>query len=566
MKIFGLEIKAAGEDKKDLNSFIPPVNEDGAVEVAALGNFGSSFLDLNGKAKSESDLVTRYRQMERDPQIARAIDDIVNEAIVVSEDYKVVHIDLSDTGLSAGVKRKIDEEFKYILRLLDFSNKGYDIFNRWYVDGRLRYHIVYDEKNPKSGIQDLRYVDPRKLRKIRELKKRKHSETEVKAIMVDVVNEYYVFSEKGFGSNNKTGQGQAFNDPFTGQQIKGFRVAKDSIIDVNSGLLSEDNSMVLSYLDGAFRPLNQLKSLEDASVIYRLARAPERRVFYVDVGDLPKMKAEQYLHDMMVKHKNKLVYNADTGEIRDDRRFMTMMEDFWLPRREGGRGTEVTTLPGGANLGEMDDVKYFQGKLYEALNVPRSRLDPEAAFSLGRSGEITRDEVKFSKFIKRLRSKFSNLFDEALEKQLVMKGIMSMEEWRNIKNEIRYDFEEDNHYQELKDIEILNGRIQTLRDLQDYVGLYFSKDWVRRRVLYQSDQDIERIDKEIELERKDTPPAADGDANDDGYLDSREGGTDIINNSFDLTNQQRGGIVEYLPEQTLEESLDEYLRSKLNRE
>jgi hypothetical protein len=515
VRIFGLQITKAENEKEEIRSFAPPPNEDGAIEIAPIGGVYGTYLDLSGQAKDEAEIVTRYRSMERDATVRRAIEDIVNEAIVVSETEKPVKIDVSSTQLSVSLRKRIEDEFDGILKLLDFSNKGYDIFQRWYVDGRLKYHAMIDEKSPEKGIKELRYIDPRKIRRIREIVKKKLGDN-VDGFEKLIKQEYYIYSEKGFAKNVKNGQ--SF-DP-TDNDIKGIRIAKDSIVDVNSGLYTEDNSLIISHLDSAVKPLNQLQMLENASIIYRLARAPERRVFYLDVGDLPKAKAEQYVHDMMTKHKNKLVYDSTTGEVRDDRRFMTMLEDFWLPRREGGRGTEITTLPGAANLGEMDDINYFKNNLYESLNVPSSRLSTDSTFSLGKTSEITRDEVKFAKFILRLRNRFAMLFDGILEKQLVLKKILTMEEWLEIKNVIRYNFIEDNHYQELKRIEILNGRLEALRNIQDYVGIYYSKAWVRKNVLFLMEEEIDELGKEMEDEKiTEPPPEPDGDANDDGFAD-----------------------------------------------
>lgn len=494
MKIFGFEIKRP-EEEDQLKSFVEPTDDDGALTVASTaagGFFGTSYVDMEGAAKNEAELISKYRQMEQHPEVAKAIEDIVNEAIIISDDSRVVDINLDDTELSDKIKKTVSEEFQNVLDLLDFSNKGYDIFNRWYVDGRIRYHMLIDEKNIKEGIQELRYIDPRKLRKVKEIAKSKDNDVEV--VLKKVKNEYWIFNDKGFVSNSNT---KAIADFAS---IKGVRIAKDSIAESTSGLLNESNTLVLSHLHKAIKPHNQLRMLEDAAVIYRLSRAPERRVFYIDVGNLPKMKAEQYLRDMMVKHKNRLVYDAQSGEIRDDRRHMTMMEDFWLPRREGGRGTEITTLPGGQNLGEMDDVMYFQKNLYKALNVPISRLEPEAGFSLGRASEISRDEVKFSKFIQRLRSRFSILFDEILEKQLILKNVMTIEEWKEIRNKIRYDFQQDNHFEELKQAEIMRERIQTMRDLEEYVGKYYSQEWIRKNILMQTDDEIEKMDEQIAAE------------------------------------------------------------------
>lgn len=498
MRIFGFEIKRP-EKEDQLKSFVEPNDDDGSISITsstAGGFFGTSYIDMEGAAKNEAELISKYRQMEQHPEVSKAIEDIVNEAIVVSDDSRVVDINLDDTELSDKIKKVISDEFQYILELLDFSNKGYEIFNRWYVDGRIRYHVLIDEKKIKEGIQELRYIDPRKLRRVKEIEKVK-GDSQIDIMLKKVKNEYWIFNDKGFISNINT---KAMTD-FT--SIKGVRIAKDSIVECTSGLLNETNTLVLSHLHKAIKPHNQLRMLEDAAVIYRLARAPERRVFYIDVGNLPKMKAEQYLRDMMVKHKNRLVYDASTGEIRDDRRHMTMMEDFWLPRREGGRGTEITTLPGGQNLGEMDDVLYFQKNLYKSLNVPITRLEPETGFSLGRASEISRDEVKFSKFIQRLRARFSILFDEILEKQLILKNVMTIEEWNEIRNKIRYDFQQDNHFEELKQAEIMRERIQTMRDMEEYVGVYYSREWIRKNVLQQTDDEIEQMDKQIKAEGSD---------------------------------------------------------------
>lgn len=498
MQLFGFEIKR--KEEIDLKSFVEKDFDDGALTVnsggVAGGTYGT-FLDIEGTAKTEAELITKYRQMEMHPEVSRAIDDIVNDAIVVSDDSKVVDINLDSTKLSDNIKKRVAEEFDEVLRLLDFSNRGYETFQRFYVDGRLKYHAIIDEKNPKLGIQELRYVDPRKLRKIREISKTKDANAD--STLIQTKNEYYIFNDKTFATKSSAVS--------TTDTTKGIRIAKDSIIEVTSGVVNETNTLVLSHLNKAIKPLNQLRMLEDAAVIYRLARAPERRIFYIDVGNLPKLKAEQYLRDMMTKHKNRLVYDAATGDVRDDRKHMTMLEDFWMPRRNGEKGTEITTLPGGANLGEMDDVLYFQKNLYKALNVPITRMESETGFSLGRSNEISRDEVKFSKFIRRLRARFSMLFDEVLEKQLVLKNVMTIEEWKEIKDKIRYNFQEDNHFEELKEQEILTQRLQTLQAINDYVGVYYSKNWVRKNILQQTDEEIEEIDKQIQEEPDETQDA-----------------------------------------------------------
>lgn len=493
MQLFGFEIKRKDEPAKAIKSFAEPTNDDGALAVAT-GGAQSTFVDLDGTAKTEAELVNRYRAMLQQPEVQAAVDDIVNEAIVIDDDNKVVECVTDDLEMPDSVKKKIREEFDTVLKLFDFSNQGYEIFSKWYVDGRLYYHVMIDEKQPKKGIQELRYVDPRKIRKVREYQKEKIDNTNF--AMKTVKNEYFIYSERGYDSGSANVLGSL-------DSIQGLRIAKDSIITCNSGMLNERNTVVISHLHKAYKPLNQLRMMEDAAVIYRISRAPERRVFYIDVGNLPKVKAEQYLREMMVNHKNKLVYDAATGEMRDDRKFMTITDDFWLPRREGNRGTEITTLPGGQNLGEMEDINYFQQKLYKALNVPMSRLQPETGFSLGRSSEISRDEVKFAKFVKRLRARFSILFDKALEKQLILKGVIKPEEWDTIKNGIRYNFMIDNHFEELKQAEILRDRLSILADVNNYKGEYFSKEWIRKNVLHMTEDEIEEIEKQIEDEGED---------------------------------------------------------------
>ena len=498
MNLFGFEIKRKDDAKEQQNvrSFADPINDEGAISVAT-GGAQSTFVDLDGTAKTEAELVNRYRSMLQQPEVQAAVDDIVNEAINITDDSKAVECVTDDIEMPDTIKKKIREEFENVLKLLDFSNQGYEIFTRWYVDGRLYYHIVIDETAPKKGIQELRYVDPRKIRKIREFEREKLPAAN-QFTMKRVKAEYYVYTDKGYDTNNSNPMNML-------DSINGLRIAKDAVINCNSGLLNEKNTIILSHLHKAYKPLNQLRMMEDAAVIYRISRAPERRVFYIDVGNLPKIKAEQYLREMMVNHKNKLVYDASTGEMRDDRKFMTITDDFWLPRREGNRGTEITTLPGGQNLGEMEDINYFQKKLYKSLNVPISRLEAETGFSLGRSSEISRDEVKFAKFIRRLRARFSTLFDKALEKQLILKGIIKPEEWDMIKDNIRYDFQLDNHFEELKQAEILRDRLSLLDEVNNYLGIFYSKEWVRKNVLHLSEDEIEDIKKQIEDEAEDEP-------------------------------------------------------------
>ena len=492
MEFFGFELRRKqNEEKKNLDAIVPDNSDptdDGSLVVSAGGSYGM-YVDIEGSAKTESELVTRYRDMAGHPEVEGAIDDIINEAIN-SEVERIVEIVLDELPVTDRIKKMIEAEFETIFDMLDFNHQGYDIFKRWYVDGRLYYQAVIDKDNPRAGIQEMRYIDPRKIKKIKEVRKKKvGSKENALTSVTEVANEFYMYSEKGF-----TGPSATSN------QTAGIRIAKDSIVYVTSGLTDSKSSLVLSYLHKAIKPLNQLKSIEDASVIYRLSRAPERRIFYIDVGNLPKMKAEQYLKDMMTRHKNKLVYDMHTGEIRDDRKFMTMLEDFWLPRREGGRGTEITTLPGGQNLGEIEDIKYFQDKLFRSLNVPISRMQPDQAFNLGRSSEISRDEVKFAKFIDRLRVRFSSLFTKTLEKQLLLKGIITSEDWKIISTKFKYLYARDNFFSELKDIEVQKERMNVLDQIVPYVGTYYSKEWVKRHVLKQSDEEIEEMAAEIEAD------------------------------------------------------------------
>jgi hypothetical protein len=495
MKLFGFEFKR-NEPVEAAPSFAPKEADDGAVIVAAGGAYGT-YIDLDGTVRTEAELVTKYREMSLQPEIDTAVDEIVNESISVDEET-MVSINLDDLeDLPERVKKAIRDEFVNVLKLLNFNNQGYEIYRRWYIDGRLYYHAIIDKDNPSEGVTELRYVDPRKIRKVREVSKKRAvgSQDGSQALIPKIQNEYYIYNDKGFNYGNKV----------VGPSTTGMKIAKDSIVHVTSGLTDTQGTMVLSYLHKAIKPLNQLRTLEDSLIIYRLARAPERRIWYIDVGNLPKMKAEQYVRDIMIKHKNRLIYDASTGEVRDDRKFMTMLEDYWLPRREGGRGTEVTTLPGGQTLGEMDDVLYFQKKLYQTLNVPVNRLNSDALFSIGRATEVTRDELKFYKFIVRLRGRFSVVFNQILEKQLVLKGIMSIEEWQQIANEVKYDFSRDNYFTELKDAEIMQNRANLMMTFEQggLIGKYYSHSWARRQILRQSDEDIEEQDEQINEEQAD---------------------------------------------------------------
>lgn len=490
-ELFGFEIKRKGQANVEPVSFTSPTMDDGAVTITATGGSYGQYVDLEGTAKNEAELVTRYRKMALQPEVDVAIDDIVNEAIVNDPLDRVVEINLDKLDTTKRVKDAIRAEWDSLYRMLNLNESGYDLFKKWYIDGRLYFHAIIDESDPHAGLIEMRYIDPRKIRKVREVKKEKKGGV----VVTKVVKEFFVYNDKGFASKST-----AIPDPLpTG--TAGIKIAKDSIVHVTSGISDENNKMVLSHLHKAIKPLNQLQILEDASVIYRVSRAPERRIFYIDVGNLPKMKAEQYMRDMMTKHKNRLVYDAASGEIRDDRKFMTMLEDYWLPRREGGRGTEITSLPGGSNLGEMEDVEYFKKKLYRSLNVPISRLEPEAGFTLGRASEISRDELKFSKFVSRLRLRFAQVFDKALEKQLILKGVCTLDEWQTFRQDIKYSFVQDNHFAELKATEILRERLQTLNDIENHEGKYFSKDWVRKNVLRFTDEEIEQLDAELDAER-----------------------------------------------------------------
>ncbi len=490
INLFGFQItrnKTEAEEQSQ-KTFTPPSNEDGALTISAAAYYGT-YVDLDGTAKNEVELISRYREMAMQPEIEAAVDDIVNEAIVQNDDGKSLRLILDDLKQPDKIKKAIEEEFQVVQRLLNYKNMAADTFRRFYIDGRLFYHIIIDETDPASGIKALRYIDPRKIRKVREVKKEKDKSTAVD--VVSTVNEYYIYNDKVVsGSSSSYGP-------------VGVRIAKDSVININSGLMDSRRAVVLSYLHKAIKPLNQLRMIEDATVIYRISRAPERRIFYIDVGNLPKLKAEQYLRDIMIKYKNKLVYDSATGEVRDDRKHLSMMEDFWLPRREGGKGTEITTLPGGQNLGELEDVKYFEKKLYKSLNVPVSRLDPnQSGFSLGRVGEITRDEVKFSKFVDRQRAKFSELFEQALRVQCVLKGICTEEEFEEFKQNIYFDFIKDNNFAELKEAELVRERLSLLGSVDPYVGRYYSMSWIQRNVLRLTDDEIKAMQKEIDKEKE----------------------------------------------------------------
>ncbi len=496
MNLFGFEIRRASSEQ-NLPSFTPRNFDDGAVVVEA-GGVSGTYVDLDGSVRTDAELVNKYREIAQHPEVDTAIDEIVNEVIVSTGEDDLVDIILDDLELSQNIKDTIVDEFQHILSLLGFSDYGYEIFRRWYVDGRIYYHTIVDKDNVTEGIKELRYIDPRKIRKVRQGgKKVTQTAGSARTTIYNDPAEYYIYNDRGFAQQ----RGAGVTVPNVGA-TDGLKIAKDSILYTTSGLTNPNGNLVLSYVHKAIRAVNQLRSIEDSLIIYRISRAPERRVFYIDVGSLPKAKAEQYLRDVMTRFKNKVVYDSTTGEIRDDRKFMTMLEDYWLPRREGGRGTEITTLPGGQNLGEIEDISYFQRKLFKSLNVPIGRLESEATFNLGRATEITRDEVKFSKFVERLRKRFSDLFVQALEKQLVLKNIISADEWPEIRSKIKFKFAVDNYFAELKETEILNGRISALRDIEDHVGVYFSREYVRRHILKFSDDDIEKMDREMAQEKQ----------------------------------------------------------------
>ena len=504
-KLFGFSI----EDNESLSpgavSPIPPNDEDGVDHYASSGFFGS-YVDLEGVYKTEFELIKRYREMALHPEVDSAIEDIVNEAIVSDSNDSPVEIELSNLNASDGIKDKIRKEFKYILDLLDFDKKAHEIYRNWYIDGRIYYHKIIDLKNPQEGIQELRYIDAMKMRYIRQEKKKEGDKAnELRRLNSFQRNENpmdYEFPEldEYFVYNPKV-QFPTANPSQTGQG-KGIKMTKDSVVYCTSGLVDRNKGNTLSYLHKSIKALNQLRMIEDSLVIYRLSRAPERRIFYIDVGNLPKVKAEQYLRDVMMRYRNKLVYNADTGEIRDDKKYMAMLEDFWLPRREGGRGTEISTLPGGQNLGEITDIEYFKKKLFRALNVPPSRMDGEGGFNLGRSSEILRDELKFTKFVGRLRKRFSNMFNDMLKTQLILKNIITPEDWERMSEHIQYDFLYDNHFSELKETELMNERLALLQTAEPYVGKYYSQDYVRRKILRQTDVEIIEQDKLIDKEIK----------------------------------------------------------------
>lgn len=490
MNLFGFKIQRNEETHA---SFAPKEDEDGAVRVTEGGIFGT-YLELDGAIKSEAELVNRYRDMAMYPEVDSAIDDIVNEVIVQEPEVPTVELMLDELKVSDSIKTTITNEFKEIQNLLDFNQLSYEIFRRWYVDGRLYYHVIIDNDNPKRGILELRYIDPRKIRKIKPVKKQRVG-TGVESTTISINTEdFFIYNEAGFTKSNSPSLTN------TQSATTGLKLSKDSIIHCTSGLATTSGDLVVGYLHKAIKPLNILKAMEDAIVIYRIARAPERRIFYIDTGNLPRQKAEQHMRDQMAKFKNTLTFNPTTGEVKSGKRYLNMLEDFWLNRRGEGKGTEITTLPGGQTLADIDDILYFQKKLYKALNVPVSRLEPESQFVIGRSSEISRDEIKFAKFVTRLRVKFSNLFLRILERQLILKNIISPDEWETFKENIKFKFSTDNYFAELKEMEILRERISVLRDVDDYTGKYYSAEWIRKQILRQSEDDIKEIDDQIQDE------------------------------------------------------------------
>ena len=488
VELFGFSIGRVDKDAKNKKSFVLPEPEDGALEVGPAGGAYGTYVDLEGIAKNEQDLIRKYREMATFPECDQAIDDVVNDAIVASREESPVSINLEKSNLSDNIKESVKNEFIELVRLLSFRKVGFELFRKWYVDGRLYFHIIIDEKNPKRGILELRSIDPLKIKKIRQ--PRIVQGPEGPELDTTGFQEFYLFNEKGI------------SDRSGGQAVT---ISEDSISYVHSGVLDADRKIVLSHLHKAIKPLNQLRMLEDAVVIYRISRAPERRIFYIDVGNLPKIKAEQYLRDIMNKYKNKLVYDSNSGEVKDERKHMSMLEDYWLPRREGGRGTEISTLPGGENLGELADVDYFKTKLYKALNVPPSRLEQDSGFILGRAEEISRDEVKFTRFVERLRGRFNMLFNDLLEKQLLLKGIVSSQDWLMIKDFIIYEWQTDSHFAELKDAQMMKERLSILTSdmgyRDDVVGKFFSIEYINKKVLKLTQEEIDAIQDQIEKEQ-----------------------------------------------------------------
>ena len=499
-RLFGFSVSDTEKKSPSIVSPVPQNNEDGVDNYISSGFYGQ-YLDIEGVYRTEFDLIKRYREMALHPEADGAIEDVVNEAIVSDLYDSPIEIELSNLNASDKLKNIIREEFKRIKDIMDFDKKSHEIFRNWYVDGRLFYLKVIDTKKPEEGIQDLRYIDPLKIKHVRQEKKKTkatlssaNGSGDKDKFQSPELEEYFVYTPKpNYPTGSMVGGGGA----------KGIKISKDAITYCTSGLVDRNKGNVLSYLHKAIKSLNQLRMIEDSLVIYRLSRAPERRIFYIDVGNLPKVKAEQYLKEVMSRYRNKQVYNAQTGEIRDDRKYMSMLEDFWLPRREGGRGTEISTLPGGQNLGELSDIEYFQKKLYRSLGVPESRIAADGGFNLGRSSEILRDELKFAKFVGRLRKRFANMFSDMLKTQLILKNIVTPEDWEKISEHIQYDFLYDNQFAELKETELISERLSLLASIEPYIGKYYSNDFIRKRILRQTDSEILEIDNQIEQEIKD---------------------------------------------------------------
>ena len=506
VQLLGFQITRANDDKEKpaeaKQAFTVPSPDDGTTTISAGGYYGQ-YLDMEVTAKNDVDLIKRYREVAQHPECDMAIEDIINEVIVSDERDTSVSLSLDRLDISENIKTKIRDEFDEVLKLLNFDEKGHDIFKRFYIDGRIYFHKVIDPNSPRKGLTELRYIDPRKIKKVREVKKKRDQKGTKGIEIIETTAEWFVYNEKGMSAATSNA---------------GLKIAADSICYVTSGIVDNTRNMVMGHLHKAIKPVNQLRMIEDAVVIYRIVRAPERRIFYVDVGNLPKVKAESYLRDVMARYRNKLVYDASTGEIRDDRKHMSMLEDFWLPRREGAKGTEVSTLSGGQNLGEISDVEYFQKKLYQSLNVPMSRLDSENGFNMGRAAEITRDELKFTKFVARLRKRFTGVFNDILKTQLVLKGIITIEDWQKIKEHIQYTFLKDGYFAELKNAEILRERLSLAQEVSPYVGKYYSVEYVRKQILQQTDEDIIEIDGQIASEIKQGIIASQ-DMGDDEYSD-----------------------------------------------
>ena len=486
LNLFGFTIERQKKPDLTSQSIVTPVPDDGSITATSAGYYGT-FVDIDASTRSESDLISRYRQIASYPDCDNAIEEIISEAIAAIDDENPVTINLDNTGLSQNLKKTISEEFEKVKKLLDFNDKAHDIFRRWYVDGRIYYQKLIDKQNTTNGIQELRYIDPRKIKKVREVKKKKDPSG---IDLVEKIDEYFVYNEKGLSYSPGI--------PPSSDQQAGIRIATDTIAFCPSGLMDLQKSLVIGYLHKAIKPVNQLKMMTDSLVIYRISRAPERRIFYIDVGNLPKLKAEQYMRDIMARYRNKVVYDSATGEVKDDRKFMTMLEDFWLPRREGGRGTEITTLPGGQNLGEISDIEYFQTKVYQSLNIPISRFQQQSGFNFGRQAEITHEEIKFIKFINRLRKKFNHLFNDLLRTQLLLKNIVTDSDWDDLKENISYTYAQDQYFQEMKDAENMRNRIDLLTQMQPFIGRFYSDNYIKKNVLRLGDDEIEEIDQEIQ--------------------------------------------------------------------